>query len=223
MSVTRAGRARPRCPRRRRARSARTAPPSTTARRACAARRRGARRLPVGVTARVLEGAPERERRLPRDRPLADPDRRQQPRPPGEVARRRRDRAVEGDEPPRPDRRAREDRHRSVAASPPDAAGERVAAAPGAVRAQRREPHRVGLGAEAPPARGDRRLGQEGVERGLVLPDREQRPAAQVGRQRHRAAAAGAQQPPERRPGVRASAGRSSPMRDSPSGAVARG
>ena len=197
-----AGHARPTSPRRHRARNARTAPPSTTAPPACAGRprvrRRAVRVRLDGVAgrarARTSPGAARAPRRSRRTR--AGPASRAAPAPaPG-------DGAMEGEQAPRPDRRAGEDRDRPALALDGRGSRERIHAAPGAVRAHRREPHRVALG--GPPARGDRRRGEEGVERGVVVPDREQRPAPEVGRQRHRVAAPRSEQAQEPQAAVRA-------------------
>jgi hypothetical protein len=158
----------------------------------------------VGIGLDSVERAPERERRLARDGPLADADRRQDARGGEQRARRRGDGAVEAVQSRRPDRGAREDRDGLVVGgrAPAWDPGERVATAPRAMPAQRLQAQVVGLGAERVPAAGDLRRLQERVERALVLPHREQRPPAQVGRQRHRLTAAGAQQPPEAQAGL---------------------
>src|SRR4051795_8318131 len=155
----------------------------------------------VGVLARRGERPPQRERRLPRDGPLAHPDRREQPGPAAEVRRRRLDGGVEREQAARPDPRTREDRDRLVGGRVHRRGAERVAPAPRPVRAQRRQLHRVGLRRQRAPAGGHLGPREEGVERGLVVPDGEHRPPAQIGAQRHRLAAARPEQAPEAQPG----------------------
>ena len=217
---------RPRCPRNHTGGSGRTAPRSTSARRACGGRRRGGRRALVGVG---------RARRRPSARARTSPGARPATRP------RRPRRAARGGRAGR----ARAARSRGRTATQPRAGGcvARVRIATGAAvptarrpgggaarrragcapphapcAAQRREPHGVGLAAERAPARRrSREPARKRVERGLVLPHREQRPAAQVGAQRHRPPAAGAEQPPEAQAGrARAAAGGRGPCATMP-------
>ena len=85
-----------------------------------------------------------------------DADRGEQPGAARQVGGRREGGAVEGHQPPRADARAGQDRHRAAveAAGRRGGARERVLPAPRPVRADRREPHGVGLAGERRPAPG---------------------------------------------------------------------
>src|SRR5829696_2774454 len=110
------------------------------------------RARPVRVRPGVRLRAPERERRLARDGPLARADRRQQPRRPQQLRRRRLDRPVEGPQPARPDRRTRQHGDRPARSHRRRVRLDRPDAAPGAVGADGLEADGVGLAPERAPA-----------------------------------------------------------------------
>ena len=214
----------PRTLRAERARSGRTAPPSTSARRGCGGPPRGAPGARTRKHAR-LERLPERERRLPRERPLADADRGQRPAP--RRARGRGARSHGRSARPRAaaDPRAGEDRDgvpRRPFARP--ARRERVAPAPGA---------RGSAAGPAGPCSSRRRAQRQRGRTGESA--RKASSAASSSQTANSAQRAGRRlsvivcprpvpsSRQKRRPCVRPRAGRSRPIRENASGAASRG